>query len=455
MTPRDSIRLATALAGVAVTAAGCSNRDTGGLEEAPVSTDPVVFTDDFNGVHFEFFGDGATFNDNTITVDSSTPPYRGSASVKLVIPDHPMWTGAAFPSDFYRDLSGYTALTFWASASESTTFDVVGLGNDNSGESEFTAEWRDLTITPGWDKYIVPIPLPEKLMLERGMFFFADAVPQGNAGVTVWLDDIVFENVSGITNPRPSMATQQLDTFAGTTWRITEIQTTFSVDGVDQVIGHMPGYFEFSSSDEAVATVDNGVITVVGGGTAEISATFDGMDVDGTVTISSALPDPTSAAPTPIHPESGVISVFSNAYTNVFVDRWSADWDYANVSDLQIAGDDVKLYELVPGPWQGAAIEYTTETIDASAMTHIHVDVWSTDDTGIALKLVDFGANGVFGGGDDSEHEMPISIVTGEWVGIELMLADFTNLASREHLAQLVVLWSPGTLYVDNIYFHD
>jgi hypothetical protein len=30
-----------------------------------------------------------------------------------------------------------------------------------------------------------------------------------------------------------------------------------------------------------------------------------------------------------------------------------------------------------------------------------HTDIWSSDFTEFKVKLVDFGANGVFGGGDD------------------------------------------------------
>ena len=43
-------------------------------------------------------------------------------------------------------------------------------------------------------------------------------------------------------------------------------------------------------------------------------------------------------------------------------------------------------------------------------MTHFHMDVWTPDVTdgssAYYIKLIDFGADGVYGGGDDVEHEL-------------------------------------------------
>jgi hypothetical protein len=37
-------------------------------------------------------------------------------------------------------------------------------------------------------------------------------------------------------------------------------------------------------------------------------------------------------------------------------------------------------------------IEATSKPINASAMTHFHTDIWSSDLTEFKVKLVDFGA---------------------------------------------------------------
>ncbi|MEL6824075.1 MAG: hypothetical protein AAFP70_20145, partial [Calditrichota bacterium] len=115
---------------------------------------------------------------------------------------------------------------------------------------------------------------------------------------------------------------------------------------------------------------------------------------------------PTDPAPAPTADANDVISLYSNAYTNEPVDTWSAVWDDADVADTTIAGDDVKLYTNL----NFAGIEFTSQPIDASAMTNFTMDIWTPDATNppavFKIKLVDFGADGMFGGGDDSEHEV-------------------------------------------------
>ena len=86
------------------------------------------------------------------------------------------------------------------------------------------------------------------------------------------------------------------------------------------------------------------------------------------------------------------------------VSTWSADWDFADVSDETVGTDDIKKYENLAY----AGIEFASPTIDASTMTHFHIDAWTpvavTGATEFKVKLVDFGADGAFGGGDDVDR---------------------------------------------------
>ena len=114
------------------------------------------------------------------------------------------------------------------------------------------------------------------------------------------------------------------------------------------------------------------------------------------------------AAPVPTVPAENVISLFSNAYTNVPVDTWATGWLYSTavLTEIKIDGDDVKLYTNL----NFNGIEFASQTIDATEMTHFHMDIWTPDPTALpaAFKvlLVDFGPNGVFDGGDDKSHEL-------------------------------------------------
>jgi hypothetical protein len=449
MTLRTTTWLAGAIALAALTA-GCS-RDPGLLKPWPLSTDPIVFQDAFTGaVEFQAFGNSQL---DALSTDT-TNQYEGTGCIRVDVPTS-NYAGGAFVTTQPRDLTGYDALTFYARASRAVTMDVAGLGNDNTGTSKFEARRNAIPVTTTWTKIVVPVPLPAKLTAERGLFFFA-AAPQGGSAYTLWFDDIRFEQLATVTNPRPAITPQTLNTFVGATATVTGTQTTFDVGPTDSVVvGHMPGYFTFASSDPAVATVTDATIRVVGAGSASITATLGETPARGAVTVVAA-PFTPGHAPVPTVPAADVISLFSNAYTNRPVDKWSADWDRADVTSLNIDGDDILLYTNLVY----AGIEFTSNTIDATAMTYFHLDIWVPSGTTFRVKLVDFGANGIYLGGDDSESELTFNaastpaLVTGSWVGLEIPLADFTGLLARAHLAQLVLSGDTRTVYVDNIYFH-
>jgi hypothetical protein len=164
--------------------------------------------------------------------------------------------------------------------------------------------------------------------------------------------------------------------------------------------------------------------------------------------------EPLTAAPTPTRPAANVISMFSNPYTNVTVDTWRTDWSNATLTDLQIAGNDTKKYSAL----SFVGVEATSSPINATSMTTFHVDAWTPNMTAFRVKLVDFGADGTFGGGDDVEHEITFVPTQNAWNSYEIPLADFGGLTTRGHIAQLIFSGLPdaaGTVYIDNVYFHN
>jgi hypothetical protein len=451
--PRAAWAIRIAL--VALAAAGCG-RDSDTLQPAPPNTDPIVFDDNYGAyATFQAFLGSKV---DAVVIDTAEK-HLGTASLRITVPGpgDPSggYAGGAFTTDRSRQLSGYDALTFWAKASLAAELDVAGLGNDNTGTSKYEAKWAAIQLTTNWTKYVIPIPLPEKLESEGGLFFFAEG-PEDGMGYQLWLDEIRFESLGTISNPRPSLVTKTVGTFVGATVNVDGAQTVFDVAGSDQTIEHSPGYFAFVSSNDTVATVAGGVIHVVGGGSAIITGKLGAVDVEGAVTVDATAP-PATAPPAPAVPAADVISLFSNAYSSVTVDTWSADWDMGDVADARLAGNDVKVYTNLAF----AGIEFASQTLDASAMTHFHLDVWVPAGTMFKVKLVDFGADGVYGGGDDREHELTFDasstppLTTGTWVGLEIPLPNFVNLTTRAHLAQLILSGDTRTAYVDNVYFHE
>lgn len=480
-------------------APGCSTeRDTSGLRPLPRIADPVVFSDTFTeGLDFQAFSGSYLA---ALSIDT-TEKYSGTASLKFTVPLG-TYAGGAFPTAFPRDLTGFDALTFWAKASRATSLDVVGLGNDNTEASRYKASRSNVPLTTEWAKYEVPIPLPAKLTAEDGLFFLADGDGTATSEYFLWFDEIRFEKLGTITNPRPSMRADSLRSFAGVTQKIRNTRTTFDVNGVDEVVGHDPGYFTFASSNPAAATVSaDGTIRLIASGLATISAKLGDLNVAGTVNVDVRVPDPTGPAPAPTRPAADVISLFSNAYPSIIVSEWSTTWDTAESFDLRIFDDDVKVFQFdsvpLPGePYVGIDFQHDLVNAAATGMTHLHLDVWIPGAFYSRVKLVDFGSDGLYTGGDIpdvtpcdpqapegdiSQHSeqilhfdpnvVDVSTAWNDWISLDIPMANFLQkdvkgdcIRSPQHLAQLILnvpnevafynLPAVERMYVDNIYFY-
>lgn len=184
------------------------------------------------------------------------------------------------------------------------------------------------------------------------------------------------------------------------------------------------------------------------GRTSDNDVYFDNI----TFSAGNVLPEPTTAATAPTKPAADVISLFSNAYSNVAVDTWRTSWSSATLIDVQVAGDDVKKYTAL----DFVGIEMVNSQLNVSAMENFEFDLWTPNSTSFRFKLVDFGANGAFGGGDDVEHETTVVPTLNGWNHISIPLSTMTGLTTKSNIAQLIFASSPaGTsvAYIDNVLF--
>ena len=167
---------------------------------------------------------------------------------------------------------------------------------------------------------------------------------------------------------------------------------------------------------------------------------------------------PTQAAPTPpARDAADVISLFSNAYTDITVDTFYAAFSAgAGQTDEQVAGDDVKKYTDL----DFAGIETLTQSVDLSAMTNFHMDVWTATSFDFIAGVVDFGGDG-FDGGNDTRGDTPRTTLTaGQWTSIDVTIADLQAAgltATPTDFSQLIldVADVTGTIWIDNIYFYN
>ena len=201
-----------AIAGIVTTAlVSCEREFSEDITLATFPTIPEVFTDNPVNLTDEFFisfdpADGA----NVYGFDTDNDAYKGTQAIKIDVPA-PNDTNGGFIGGIFldrgegRNLSEYTALTFWAKGSTTATVGLFGFGTDFI-EDKYTVSLEDTTLSTAWKKYIIPIPDPSKLVQEKGMFIFsAGTQSTGNLGYSIWLDEIRFEKLNTFAQARTSI----------------------------------------------------------------------------------------------------------------------------------------------------------------------------------------------------------------------------------------------------------
>ena len=156
----------------------------------------------------------------------------------------------------------------------------------------------------------------------------------------------------------------------------------------------------------------------------------------------TAILQPLQAAPAqPARAESDVISIYSGAYNNIAGTDYFPNWGQTTTyAEIDIAGNPVIQYANLN--YQG--IQYG-ETIDASAMEFLHVDVWTTDDNQMELYPISIATG---------EQQVTLDLVGNQWNSYNIPLSDFTDLGlSMADLHQFKFVGS-GTVFIDNLYYY-
>jgi hypothetical protein len=452
---RNQLILTVALAlPILLALAGCSERDPSTLPSAKAGVDPVVFDDAF-GANVDY----SAFENSYYEALSQEPSggWNDSATLKVTVPAG-QWAGGSFWGQVARDLSSFNALTFYARANVATDLSEAGLGIPIVEPNKYQMTVSGIALDTSFRKVILPIPNPDRLTVERGLFWYS----HGTGGQEIWIDEVIYSKETGVLNPRPSMKSEDISALLDEEVTISDTKTIFSVNGVDVEVGHASAYFDFFSSNEEAVSVKEGVVTAVGGGTATITAMLLDTPVEGEVNVTVIAP-PSEPAPTPTPDQADVLPIFSDAYTNnITVTSWRTNWSSAAtaVYDQQIQGDNVKAYTgLTNNAYVG--IDFADDQIDATGggMARFTMDVFAPAGSVFTVKLVDFGPDGAFGGGDDTEKSLNFHggsvppFMTGQWVTLDVPLTDFEGM-NFGNVAQIVLQSiNVGNVWVDNIYF--
>ena len=189
------------------------------------------------------------------------------------------------------------------------------------------------------------------------------------------------------------------------------------------------------------------------------------FDLDGAIEAAS-VPDVIRAyvsATSPSRGESGVISVYSDAYTDVSA-SWTVPAGQETIIDEAIVTGSGDSSKKVPG--MDSVTVSLSDTLDASEMSALFASIWRSEpDADLSITLVDYGGDGVFGTDDDSQHvvtygdENGNTIDGGQWTDIKIDLGDLTELDSTGNIGEIIFSSredggaSDELLYIDNLYF--
>ncbi len=402
----------------------------------------AIFLDNYaTGVTFVGFG-GST---NDVSVDNTTFQ-AGTSSLKVVVPATG-WTGGALAAATNQNLSAYNAVSFWVKASGAKTLNVTGLGNNATPTGAvYQAEMLNVPVTTTWTKVIIPIPVPAKLNAEVGLFHFAEGSDEG--AYTIWFDNIQYEAISGgvIGTPTAAMTTETINKAIGDAFTPNGLTSSFPVNGVAKTVIPKTAYFTYTSSTPAVATMSAlGVGSALSGGTTNITAMLGAVAATGTLTVNvAAVPAPLVAAPTPTRPAASVISLFSNAYTDVAGTDWFPNWGQTTVvTDIQIAGNATKKYSNLN--YQG--VQFGT-AINVTAMNYFHLDLWTPNCTSFKVSLINIPPL------TQTEQAVTLTPTLSGWNSWDIPLSSY-NTINKAGIGQLKLEGTPAgsVVYIDNMFF--
>jgi hypothetical protein len=153
--------------------------------------------------------------------------------------------------------------------------------------------------------------------------------------------------------------------------------------------------------------------------------------------------EPETAAPTPParNPED-VISIFSEAYTNVDGTNFNPDWGQSTQgSIIMIEGNETLKFSNFN--YQGIEL---ANPLDVSEMETLHLDMWTADATSVNIWLISPGP---------AETAYALPITPNQWVSYDIPLSQFAGV-DLEDVFQFKFDGGSGaeTIYLDNLYFY-
>lgn len=186
------------------------------------------------------------------------------------------------------------------------------------------------------------------------------------------------------------------------------------------------------------------------------------------------LPQPTTTAPTP--PSQSALALYdsSGVYSESSVVDYDASWSDPGGGIISFTITNTTSTVLEYFNLQYAGVEFPNgadDQIDVSGFNTMHVDVWTPNGNqfGIQLVSLDTETNGNTQAGQVNFTPASKTIVSNQWVSLDIPLSEFTspqnsvdhNYLDLTDLQQLLWIDNQGGglmgsyFYIDNVYFYN
>ncbi len=176
----------------------------------------------------------------------------------------------------------------------------------------------------------------------------------------------------------------------------------------------------------------------------DLARTGSTIFLDNVYFYTEADPAPMTSAPSPAPVQRDVVSIYSNAYSNVAGTDFFPNWGQSTQKEDFIIGTDtmIKYSNL---NYQG--IQFSAQ--DVTNMETLHMDIWSATSYDLDIYCISQTPQ--------AENKVVKTLAAGEWNSIDIPLSDFTSqglsVASLYQFKFDDLSRSGSTIFLDNVYF--
>ena len=467
--------------------------------------DPVAITPSVTITNLSFTavasGDG-----NVITV---TPSSTGGTSYSVDFgsdsSDDVIVTAGPGVSYTYPEVDASYTIVITASAADAenvTSEQTVAVDFDEPEPSLLEGTWvlshraEAIKVGPGigngeWYRNSLADVITRDCLFDDQYIFNADGSFSNVLGDTTWLEP----DLNGVDAEECGTPQAPFDGTAAATWSADEEANTITINGAGAFLGLQKnktgglttvltdapesityqnvafsddnntltfailfqegGYFSFSMAKEgsagaALPTTDtdgDGVLDYADACPAVAGTQEDGCPV-------SAIPEDAPAAPTAS--ASDVLSIYSDAYTDIAA-TWNPNWGQGgSMEEEEIAGNNVRKYSNLTFSGIDLGTDVTNR-VNLSEVSTVTFDYWTSNATSVGIKLVNYGADGNYDAATNIEAIISREAVAGSWQTVTVGLSGLDNITADGKIGQLVLTMDGDgsqVVYIDNIFFY-